>query len=470
MQRGREWSILRFVAISTDAVAIMLAFGLALAITRSAREGTVPATINPVRVAPLGIYIIGWMVLLAAYHLYDIEFLLDGFVQYERIAQASTTGLLLLIGILAVLDGDALIPRSLLLLSWFLSIAILGSWRFVMRRIVRRLRHHGYFRARTLIIGAGEDGIALADQLSSTRGATDVLGFLDEYVAKGTVMHGYEVLGEPLELARVAQQTAATEAILVPQAISWESLQVLLKGEPSSWGLQRLWLAPAIRDLLTTGLEIHRRGSLPLLSVTGLRIGGLEGLLKRGLDLGIALLLLPLAITVCALVALWLVAIRRINPITQTRVIGDGRRRFTMYTFPPEDALRWLHIWRLPALFNIIRGDLSLVGPRPIMSNLEPRYRAWRSMLACVRPGLTGPWWLLSGTWNLSIEAEVAVDLTYIRNYSIWLDVHMLVRTIRKLCSRMQISQLEHELEPEPEPETPGQNAQIINATRAIVP
>ncbi len=459
---GREWRVLRLIVIGADAAAITLAFALAWIITRLLHDGTA-APLTPARFLHLALYIVGWMLLLVAYHLYDLESLLDGFAQYERIAHASTTGLLLLVGILAILEGDALIPRSLLLLSWLLSVVILGSSRFALRRIVWRLRPRGYFRTRILIVGAGEDGVALADQLrSNRRGATDVVGFLDEYAAKGTVTHGYAVLGEPLELARVAQQTGATEVIITPQAISWESLHVLLESEPAAWGLRRIWLAPAIRDLLTTGMEIHRRGSAPLLSVTGLRIGGLEGTLKRALDVSVALLLGLLALPVCAVVTLWLVAIRRASPIVRTQTLGDGGRRFMMYTFPPDDTLRQWHVWRLPALFNVVRGDLSLVGPRPMVRTLEPRYRAWRSMLCSVRPGLTGPWWLLSGTRKLSLDAEVAVDLSYIRNYSIWSDLHILAMTARRLCSRRLYTR--------PEPEIPGQTTDLLSPTRAIVP
>ena len=462
MRPGREWRALRLMMIGADAVAITVAFALAWEITRLLHNG-IATTLTPERYLHLGIYIAGWMLLLAAYHLYDLESLLDGFMQYERIAQASTTGLLLLVGVLAILEGDALISRSLLLLSWALSVAILGSSRFILRRIVWRLRRRGHFRIRILIVGAGEDGVALADQLRGTTGrATDVVGFLDEYAATGMRVHGIEVLGEPLELARVARQTAATEAILTPRAISWESLHLLLEGEPASWGLQHVWLAPAIRDLLTTGMEIHRRGSVPLLSVTGLRISGLEGLLKRALDVGVALALALLAIPVCLVVTFWLVALRRTRPIVKTQALGDGRRHFMMYTFPPEDVLRQWHIWRLPALFNVVRGDMSLVGPRPMVRALEPRYRAWRSMLACARPGLTGPWWLLSGTRKLSIDSEVAVDLSYIRNFSIWSDLNILAMTARRLCSRR--------LYVKPEADAPDQAAELLSPTRAIVP
>lgn len=469
MKSERAWHVLRVTVIGADALAIAVAFGLAWAITSHLRDGNTLAAITLTRLVHLGIYIAGWMLLLAAYHLYDSEALLDGFAQYERIAQASTTGLLLLVGVLAVLEGDTLLPRSLLLLSWLLSVLVLGASRFVMRRFVWRLRRRGLFRARTLIVGAGEDGIAVAEQLGSyAPGGAEVVGFLDEYAAPGTLIQGYEVLGEPLELARIARQTVATEAVLVPQAISWESLQVLLQRESASWGLQHMWLAPAIRDLLTTGMDVHRRGSLPLLSIEGLRIGGLEGALKRTLDIGITLLLLPVVLPVGLVIALWLAAVRRVRPIVPTEVIGRGRRRFMLLTFPPLPLLRQLHLWRLPALFNVVRGDVSLVGPRPIQTALESRYRRWQSILACVRPGLTGPWWLLNGTRRLSIDTEVVVDLSYIRHYSIWSDLHILGMTVQLLWERRQGQASEPVAEAQAGASGPA--AEVTSSTRAPAP
>jgi len=79
-----------------------------------------------------------------------------------------------------------------------------------------------------------------------------------------------------------------------------------------------------------------------------------------------------------------------------------------------------------------------------------------------VRPGLTGPWWLLSGTRQLSIAAEVAVDLSYIRHYSIWSDLHILAATARRLCARQQGAR--------PRPEAHAAAAEIVNSTRATVP
>jgi len=343
---------------------------------------------------------------------------------------------LLLTGFVVLVVGDRLAPRHWLLGVWLLSTGALGVERWLVHRFVHHLRRQGILEARVLIVGAGEDGLAIADHfMAHADGVRKLLGFLDEYRATGTRIGTAEVLGEPLALADVVRARRATEAIIVPQAISWEALQILLQGEAHEWGLQHIWLAPAFRDLLTTGMEVQEHGGIPLISVARLRIVGLDAALKRALDLSLSLLVLPLALPLCLLVAAWLAWIRRLPPLDRQPIVGYHQRDFYLYTFPPLPTLRRWHIWRLPALLNVLRGDVSLVGPRPVSRTLSGEYRLWRMMLSSVHPGLTGPWWLMSGSWHRSIADEVGVDLSYIRNYTLWSDLRLLVLTLRRLLA-----------------------------------
>lgn len=435
MQRRRQWRVLQLCTVCMDACAITLAFSLVFTITAVSTD--VRLHTLAWRAIHIALYIVGWVALLAIYRLYELEYVVDGFEQYSRIIQASTAGLLI-VSLVAMLDGTVILSRLWFIASWVLSIVSLGVGRFLMRRVVRALRRRGQFRWRWLIVGAGEDGLAIANQLArSAPNAAEVVGFLDEYCALGTPVgeHGY-VLGEPLMLARVARELDATDAIVIPQAISWEALQVLMQGTPDQWGVQHLWLAPALRDLLTTGMEVHQRGSLPLLSVVGPRITGLESMLKRGLDIGVVLLSLPVVVPLGLAIALWIALARGTAPIVRHRVIGRDRHECMLLSFPAIPVLQRFHLWRLPTLFNVLVGDLSLVGPRPIAWSFETEYHSWQLMLTSVRPGLTGPWWLLSGTASRKVEAEVSLDLIYIQSYTIWQDLRVLARTARRVLTQ----------------------------------
>jgi hypothetical protein len=90
---------------------------------------------------------------------------------------------------------------------------------------------------------------------------------------------------------------------------------------------------------------------------------------------------------------------------------------------------------RLPALFNVLRREMSLVGPRPIEPRELRSHERWWSSLATMRPGLTGLWRLYTG--NLTVEERVALDVYYVRNYSLALDAQILYLTVRGLAGRM---------------------------------
>jgi len=91
--------------------------------------------------------------------------------------------------------------------------------------------------------------------------------------------------------------------------------------------------------------------------------------------------------------------------------------------------LRRTSLDELPQLFNVMRGDMSLVGPRPEMQFLVERYDSWQRQRLAVPPGITG-WWQVSGRSDLPMHLNTQFDLYYIRNYSLWLDVRILWKTV----------------------------------------
>ena len=90
--------------------------------------------------------------------------------------------------------------------------------------------------------------------------------------------------------------------------------------------------------------------------------------------------------------------------------------------------LRRLSLDELPQLFNVIAGTMSLVGPRPEMPYLVEKYQPWQRKRFAIPPGLTG-WWQVSGRSDRPMHLHTEDDLFYIQNYSIWLDIQILVRT-----------------------------------------
>jgi lipopolysaccharide/colanic/teichoic acid biosynthesis glycosyltransferase len=98
---------------------------------------------------------------------------------------------------------------------------------------------------------------------------------------------------------------------------------------------------------------------------------------------------------------------------------------------------RWLRRWsldELPQLWNVLRGDMSLVGPRPEESAVVAGYSDWHRQRLAIKPGLTGPM-QINGRGLLSLDERVRLELNYIENYSIWLDLEILIKTIPAVLS-----------------------------------
>lgn len=183
---------------------------------------------------------------------------------------------------------------------------------------------------------------------------------------------------------------------------------------------------------------------------------------KRALDLGISILLLPVALPVMGITAL-LVRLDSPGPvlIKQER-IGAGARPFFIYKFRSmyanadkdwakyvlrdergriinkrEDDPRITRIGKflrkssldeMPQLLNVLRGDMSLVGPRPEMPYVVAEYEDWQFERFTAPPGMTG-WWQVHGRGDKPMHLNTEDDIYYIRNYSFWLDIKILFKT-----------------------------------------
>jgi lipopolysaccharide/colanic/teichoic acid biosynthesis glycosyltransferase len=188
---------------------------------------------------------------------------------------------------------------------------------------------------------------------------------------------------------------------------------------------------------------------------------------KRCCDVVVATICLIFAIPVFILVALAIWLESPGAPVFRQTRIGKNGRPFMMYKFSTmipdrrntkllfegEDrrkhhktqndprvtrlgkVLRQTSIDELPQLWNIIRGDMSLIGPRPELSEIVDHYEPWQHRRHLVRPGLTG-WWQIHGRSDLPMHEHTELDIYYVTNISFWLDMRILLRTIRIVLLR----------------------------------
>ncbi len=406
--------------LGADALGVTLGLSVAY---RLAQSGGALAEYRAV----IGISLIPWLISFATLRLYDLDTVLEDSQEYATVATGCTYGIVLLV-VTATLVNLRGLALPFLFAGWAFSIFGVGLGRFLMRRVVRAMRRAGHLMAAALIVGADEQGRAIARQLKSEADSgLHVTGFVDDFLPTGTlVTDGLRVVGHPSALPALVADYHIAEVVVVPGALAWESFQEILEQLAVSGG-PRLRLSPGYYDLLSTTPRVAHRNFVPLIVVDSARLAGMDALLKSMVDYGlgwlIALLTLPVSLTIGLL-------LRRSGPALMTgEFVGIGGRTFRARTFrcAPHSWLAATGLYRLPMLPAVLTGQMSLVGPRPILHGARDGYRRWLPSLASVKPGLTGPWAVVPVA---SLEEEMRAVLYYIRNWTIWLDLQILLQTL----------------------------------------
>ncbi|HEX7587053.1 MAG TPA: sugar transferase [Anaerolineae bacterium] len=442
----KESLLLHTLLIAGDAIAIYAALNFAFNVRYNISwlpliEPLAPITERYAVIIPVSVPL--WLILFAFNGLFDLRHLLSGLQEYGKVIVGCSLGILILI-VLSFAEPNLSVSRSWLVLSWIVSIGFVSAARFAIRRLVHRCRERGYWLTRAVIVGANEHAQTIARQLTpATFSGVQVLGFLDDYLPRDTrVVDDLRVLDRPTALARVAHELNATEAIVVQGAIAWESFMEIITQSSSTLNDLEIKLSPGFYEIMATGVRLSHDGFVPLLALEKNRITGFDALLKWLLDYTVGVVAFLLLSPLLALIALLVKLIVRGDVLEPYQVLGARERPFTTWKFRTRIDRMKNHILgyplyrsgldKLPQIFNILRGEMSLVGPRPIPTYRAQVYHEWLPTLLTVKPGLTGPW-VVDGAAVDSLDAEIRLDLYYIRNWTIWLDAQILWQTVQRL-------------------------------------
>jgi lipopolysaccharide/colanic/teichoic acid biosynthesis glycosyltransferase len=333
------------------------------------------------------------------------------------------------------------ISRGYLLISLVVTTALVSLGRFGVRRVLRWRWSHGLVLRRVLVVGANAQGIQLARDLSQHPAASaQVVGLLDEYRPVGSMLHGFQVVGDPLRVAASADRLGATHVVIAQSALSWEGMRHVVDYLHRRPGVEVL-LAPSFHAVNASPVDVVQFGAAPMLAPALTRIRGVEAGLKRLLELAIVIpvlvLTLPLRLGITAVLAA-----RRQPVFVNRRVHGLGLDEFTLTTFAVA-AGGWLdehHLERLPSLWRVVTGHMSLIGPRPISIGDAAAYERHLLVLGSLRPGFIGPWWLVQQGRPGAVDDEIRFDLEYARNYTIWMDLRVLLRVTASLLGGQRSS------------------------------
>ena len=471
--RGLGRLLIRVALLTIDLLAIGSGFRLAYFIRFESSLSVLFAPVEPT----LSFYtflvfwlIPLWLAVFYLFRLYDFEILFGGTWEYAKVFNACSFGMMMVI-VASFLYPDLIIARAWLLLSWFLITFSVMAGRMFFRRVIYYFRRRGRFMSPILIVGADEEGIAVAEQLSqSATSGVWLVGFVDDRWSEGQeVGSKFRILGDLQNLPNLIAQHDVHEIIISSSALSRQQLLDIFHQFGNSDDVT-LRLSSGLFEIFTTGLQVREVGSVPLLRLNKFRLAGLEVLLKTAIDYSMTLVGLAFALPLFVLIAI-AIKLESNGPILHRRqVLGVGNKTFPAFKFrsmhvnadeilkeilAKDEALRKefeanyklkddprvtrvgsflrrTSLDELPQLINVLRGEMSLIGPRMITQEEHERYGKLKMNLLTVKPGITGLW-QVSGRSDVSYEERVMLDMYYIRNYSLWMDIHILLQTVPKV-------------------------------------
>jgi exopolysaccharide biosynthesis polyprenyl glycosylphosphotransferase len=464
--RWAEELLLTIALVLVDLTTVLAGFWLAYALRF--RAG-IDWLYEP-EVAPVGLYsglvlLLAplWVVIFRLFGLYEFKHLFAGMQEYARVFNACLVGMMLII-LSSFFFPTFIIARGWVVLSWLLVTFSVLLGRFALRRLVQRMRVRGRFLTTVLVVGANEEGQAIASQLrDNPKAGICIAGFADDQLPEGSQpLPGTAVLGSVSSVASLIRQHGVQEILVATTALSREQLLDLFQDFGVAKGIT-LRMSSGLYEIMTTGVEVHDIGNVPLLSINRARLSPSEMFLKRMLDLLVSSIVLLASCPLLLVIGLAIKLDSRGPIFYRRRVVGVGGKVFDAFKFrsmyldaderlaqDPElrrqfeqnhklkddprvtsvgRFLRRTSLDELPQFLNVLWGQMSLVGPRMITLEERARYGKWWMNLFTVKPGITGLW-QVSGRSNVSYEERVMLDMRYIRNYSIWLDLHLLYRTI----------------------------------------
>ena len=408
-----------------------------------------------------------WVALFQAFSLYAPQRLAAA-EEFRRVIGATSLGVVLLV--LLTYRSDHSLPPLWIVLAWLVALYLELASRRVWRWHQHRLKVDGRLALRTLIVGANADAAKLAATLRQPGSGFNPIGFVrvDGQPPGAAIDQGQGVLGELGQLRPLVRERAADCLFITSTSVS--AADIAEAAQVARQEGVELRLSANIAETLTSRLALQQVGPVIALSLRPVRLAGPQVAGKRAFDLVTASLALLLTLP------LWLAAavvVRLSSPgpvLFHQQRVTKGGRHFRMHKFrtmrdrPKEGSgeipgvtdpsspffklgdadprvtaagrfLRRFSVDELPQLLNILKGEMSLVGPRPLpaeqvaanMELLGPRHE--------VPAGMTG-WWQINGRSEVTPEEALHLDQFYIENWSLTLDLYIVLKTFGTVLRR----------------------------------
>jgi exopolysaccharide biosynthesis polyprenyl glycosylphosphotransferase len=450
---GRPWPvILAVVTFAVDIIAVAAAYILAKGLVDHKLAFGFPIF------ATVAI----WPVVFAVYGLYDLRRPTHATAEMQRLFNAVAMSVLLVVLVIFVTRAPS--SRDFIPVLLTVSLATIFTGRLVTRRLSHTLNARAITSQVTLIAGTNDEARALARTLQRRPWmGYRVCGFVEVTPSGLEVMDGLPVFGTVDDIAQISRDHGVRSVIIAGSAAGGATLQAIDSSLSPDVSVR---VSPGLANLGAARVILEPIDGMALFSLRRHRFSRRQRFLKRCVDIVITSVALVVAAPFMLVIAL---AIKLTSPgpvLFKQRRVGEQERDFTILKFrtmvvgahAQRDGLdneadgllfkmrrdprvtgighllRKTSLDELPQLFNVLMGEMSLVGPRPALPEETLRYAESQRGRLRVKPGVTGLW-QVNGRHDLAFEDYVRYDLFYVENWSLTMDFYILAKTIPALLT-----------------------------------
>jgi undecaprenyl-phosphate galactose phosphotransferase len=389
--------------------------------------------------------------------------------EIKQIIQAISFSIIFIFFILSLSKQAHLISRLTIIFLYFYSLIFFPLFRHLCKKIL-----FSFYRNPILIIGAGETGKSVAKSIIEDPHLDfEIRGFLDDNKEGYIEINNkkYPILGK---ISNIELLNKIDTVIIAIPSLNSNNLNDLINKIHRH--TKNVFIAPALNDIGLLNSEIYNlfNEKMFLLKIENYLESGINQAIKRLFDLTLSVLMLPILLPTILIIGV-LIKLDSKGPIfyTQERVGKNGKKfkviKFrSMYTNADEllkefleknpklreeyetfrklkndprvtkvgKFLRKTSLDELPQIFNVLKGEMSLVGPRPVTKEeIDKYYKDYTIYYYEVLPGITGLW-QISGRSDTSYDERVELDVWYVKNWNLWLDIVILIKTIKVVLKR----------------------------------
>ncbi len=462
---SRGWLMRRLLALA-DVLGLALAFVLATALVSSdAGSGTVSESWE---IALFALSLPLWVVVARVHGLYERDeertdhSTVDDIVGVFHVVTIGTWAFL----VLAYATGFVQPALDRLVVFWVLAIGLVSLFRAAARFIGRR---HAAYVQNVLIVGSGQVARLLADKIRRhPEYGLSLTGFVDRDAPSSNGLPPLDLIGVPDDLPRLVSENAVDRVVVAFSTDSHEQTLATIRALQESD--VQVDIVPRLFEALGTKTQLHTIEGIPLVGLAAPRLAGSSRFLKRSLDLVGATTGIVLLSPLLAFSALCIKLDSPRGPVFFRQVrMGEGGREFRIFKFRtmthdaeqrkpsvahlnmhshgdprmfkvPNDPRvtgvgAFLRRWRideLPQLINVLHGEMSLVGPRPLILDEDQHVERWARRRLNLKPGMTGLWQVL-GASDIPFDEMTKLDYLYVTNWSLREDVRLMLLTLPSL-------------------------------------